>query len=155
MKYTLFLLLLAGSSTLLSEHANAQNRSADYRVAVDEFFEQIAQGKYAEALDYIYEGNPWIQNQKDNLQSMKTQFSGLTGLVGVYQGHEKLVEEDLAGKLVRVDYIVSFDRQPLRFEFQFYKPNGSWMTYAFKFQDDLGDWMDEKVRTKYFYSLDN
>ena len=78
-------------------------------------------------------------------------------LVGQHRrlGGKGGVEEDLADKLVRVDYIVSFDRQPLRFEFQFYNSNGAWMTYAFKFQDDLGDWLDEKVRTKYYYSFDN
>ncbi|MBD1873608.1 hypothetical protein H6F75_08945 [Nodosilinea sp. FACHB-131] len=132
-----------------------QDRKANYHVAIDGFFERIKQGKYSEALDYIYQDNPWIQNQRDQLQSIRTQVSSLPELLGMYQGHEKLVEEDLAGRLVRVDYIVFFDRQPMRFEFQFYNSNGAWRIQNFSFQEDLSQWLEDKVRTKYFSSLNH
>ena len=147
-------ILLTIGCLCLAAPARAQDRSDDYRVAIETFFGHVQQGDYAGAIDYIYADNPWILNQSDNVQNIKNQFTGLTNIVGQYIEHEKLLDEDLAGRVVRVDYIVLFERQPIRFEFQFYNPGGDWMTYAFSYQDDLGDWLDEKVRTGYFYDIE-
>ena len=149
--YLLVLVLLSGIVTV---PASAQSRDMDYRVTIQNFFNLIEQGQYVEALDYLYEDNPWIQNQQDNFQTLKTQFSGLSGLVGAYHGYEKLSDENLAGRLVRVDYIVFYERQPIRFEFQFYRAGDQWMTYAFLFNDDLATWLEEKVQAKYWRSFD-
>lgn len=113
----------------------------DHRATAEKFFQYVAEGKPQEGVDFVFASNPWMARQPDELQKMKNQLHNLTGLVGEYHGHDIVVEDDIAGRFVHVSYLAFYDRQPVRFSFQFYKPKDTWMTYNFKFDTDFDDEM--------------
>ena len=79
----------------------AQDSKPDgaYNETVDKFFALIKDGDYGGAIDYIYTGNPWFSLKSDDIQQLRSQFVGLSGLVGAYISHELLVEEKIGGRL--------------------------------------------------------
>ena len=46
---------------------------------------------------------------------------------------------------------MSFERQPFRFYFEFYRSDGKWAIYNFGFKDDIGDWASEKAKEDYVH----
>jgi hypothetical protein len=105
----------------------------------ERFLTQLGAGNGVEALDELYASNPWIQSSQDDILSLKNQLAGLEGIVGAYHSHLPMSEVRLAGCWVYLGYLVLFDRQPIRFEFQFYRPDSEWMTYSFSYDDDLDE----------------
>ena len=98
---------------------------------VDKFFELFESGKIAEAVDSIYSTNKWIQQKSDDIHNVKTQLQNLQSLVGDYHGKVKLGEEDIEDRLAHITYLTLFERQPVRLEFVFYRPQDEWLIYSF------------------------
>ena len=126
----------------------------DFLSRIDEFFSKLQSANYEQAIDFIYSDNPWIAKKYDDIQSVKDQFIGLPGLVGKYQNHTILIEEMVADRYIFLHYFVSFERQPVSFTFEFYKPDNKWMIYSFSFADDIDTWIEERAKRK-FVSLRN
>jgi hypothetical protein len=147
-KFHLFLLQLF---ILFSVKLLSQPIDNEYKKNIKEFFSMINDEKFDDAVDYMYSSNPWIKSKTDELAKVKSSINGLKNLVGKYIGNDFLTEETLSSRLVRTEYIVYFQRQPFRFYFVFYKPEDEWMTYEFGYHDSVGDWLEEKTKTKYLY----
>ena len=47
-------------------------------------------------------------------------------------------------------YLVKYDRQPIRFTFQFYKPNKEWRIHSFKYDGNIDDEIEEAAKLYYF-----
>lgn len=89
------------------------------------------------AVVYIFNTNKWMERDRDGIDNLKTQISGLKSIVGDYYGFEFLKETNMGTSYKQISYIVKFDRQPIRFTFVFYKPKNNWQVQNFKFDDDL------------------
>ncbi len=90
-----------------------------------------------------------MKSKGDEVAKVRNTFQGMATMIGDFLGDELLVEEHMGQKFVHLNYVVYFDRQPLRFYFQFYKPKDTWVTYAFGFKDDIDDWLAEKAKNKF------
>jgi hypothetical protein len=110
---------------------------AGYKDDVETFFDALRQGKSGEGLSKLYGTSPWLDNIEEQLTSLQEQLSALPGRVGAYVTHELLAEREIADRLVYLGYFVVFERQPLRFEFQFYRPKDEWVLYGFSLDDAL------------------
>jgi hypothetical protein len=132
---------------LMGASAHAANDS-DYQPLIDKFFVKFEAGKINEAIDEVYSTNPWAQQQKDMIQNIKAQFSGLGPLMGKYRGRELVGTTRVGGRLVHVTYLALYDRQPVRFEFQFYRPQESWVIYSFSFDTNLSDEVEAASRAE-------
>ena len=132
---------------LLSSTASAANGEVGYEPLIQKFFKKFEAGKVNEAIDELYTTNKWAEAQRDLIQNIKTQFAGLGGLVGQYRGRELVGTNTIGGRLVHVTYLALYDRQPLRFEFQFYKPQDTWIIYSFSFDTKLSDELEASART--------
>jgi hypothetical protein len=121
----------------------------DYMQKIDSFFQLVKEGKYEMAVDSIYSDNPWISSKRDDIQSLKNQFVGLKDFLGEFYSYEILAEESISDKYVNIAYFCCFDRQPLRFTFEYYKPNDSWRIYSFSYSEDIDIWLEEKVKQNY------
>jgi len=119
---------------------------ADYNAEVEKFFTLYASQRYAEALESIYSTNPWISSSPDVVQNLQNQLTGVQRLVGRYYGEEFLGEVRVADRFVHLTYLALHDRQPLRMEFQFYKPGADWKIYAFSFDDAIDDEIERAAR---------
>lgn len=110
---------------------------------VDQFFEEFSTKGSSEALDNLYKPNKWITRNTDAITQLKSQIDGLNeDYVGKYHGYEFILEKRLADSYILMSYLVKYDRQPIRFTFQFYKPNKEWVIQSFIFDGD----MDEEVK---------
>jgi hypothetical protein len=67
-------------------------------------------------------------------------------MVGGYTGAVKVGQLMVADRLVHVTYLALFERQPLRFEFQYYRPRNEWMIFSFEFDGDFDEDLQVEAR---------
>lgn len=110
-----------------------------YQDQIDTFFTLYKADKVDEAIDGIYESNKYVSSASDQIKQLKAQLSSLEELVGKLHFETKIGSFDVGGLFVQETYLVTFDRQPIRFEFQFFKVNDGWRIYSFSFDDDIDE----------------
>ncbi|MFY0601404.1 MAG: hypothetical protein JXR03_17145 [Cyclobacteriaceae bacterium] len=121
---------------------------------IDDFFSDYENKGVEVAVDKLYKTNPWTTRIQDAINNVKTQLSRYNEeLVGKYYGHEPIVTKQLGNSYVLHSYLVRFDRQPMRFTFQFYKPDDEWRLYSFAFDDNFDDEIEEAAKM-YYLDLD-
>ena len=79
---------------------------------------------------------------------MKSQFENIEKLVGEYNGKVLIDETNIKNRFVHITYLALYDRQPVRMEFQFYKPKNDWVIYSFSFDIDFDNEVKDGVRRK-------
>jgi hypothetical protein len=112
---------------------------------INQFFDDFGAGNPGTALDNLYTNMPWASEIGDEVANLKTQFVGLQGLVGSYNGHVLLAKKEVAATFAIYSYMVKFDRQPVRFIFEFYKPKEEWTLYSFSYDDKIDDELEESI----------
>ena len=140
--------LILAALAILFAAAPAARAEEDYHQKVETFFASIKAGKVEEAVDIIYADNPWISKDADAVQNLKTQLKGLDQMVGKYNGHEKVIEKVVAGRFAYLCYFVAYDRQPLSFIFEFYRPKDRWMTFSFSFNTDIDEEIESQAKAE-------
>ena len=143
------ILVISFALLLMATQLLSQQSDKGYMGAVNQFFTLIQQEKYDEAVDHIYSTNPWMKEMGDDIAKVKSGLSNLPSLAGGLLGYEKITEASIASGFMHLNYIVNYERQPIRFYFSFHKVHDKWITYAFGYKDDLGDWADEKAKNIY------
>lgn len=144
--------ILATGISFIHSH-QASGTESNYNLLVDSFFEKMDSGAYGDAIDFIYSNNPWMANKTDDIRQLKTQFRGLSDVTGKYLGHKFLLSEEMTDRFVFINHIVYMERQPIRFYFSFYKVGDNWTTYSFGYTDDIEEWIEEKAKTNFIYSI--
>lgn len=114
---------------------------------VERFFMEFESKGSSVALDNLYKPNKWITRNADAIVQLKSQMEGLNeDYVGKYYGYETILEKKLADSFILISYLVKYDRQPIRFTFQFYKPNKEWIIHSFKYDGDIGAEIEETAK---------
>ena len=75
----------------------------------------------------------------DAINNVAIQLAGMKRTHGDYHGHEVLVHEIVLERYAYLMFFVSFARQPLKFEFHYYKPDETWQFQNFRFSDEIDD----------------
>jgi len=120
---------------------------------INNFF-KVYVNNTSKAIDDIYSTNPWTIRIKDAIESMKKEVNGYTtDYVGKYYGYEEITKKQFSESFVLYSYLVRYDRQPMRFTFEFYKPNDKWTLYAFKIDSELDDEIEQAAKL-YYLDLD-
>ena len=140
------MVLIIAALVIVGVGVPAAPAESDYHQKVNTFFSKLKAGKVTEAVEYIYADNPWISKDSDAVQNLKNQMASLDKLVGKYNSHEKLVEKVVADRYAYLYYFVAYDRQPLSFIFEFYRPQDDWMTFSFSFDTDIDDEIAEQAK---------
>jgi hypothetical protein len=122
-----------------------------YEDHLREFFTKVERGELAEAVDQLYQSNPWSENAKDKITQVKHQFATLPGLMGDYYGAELVIEHWISDRFVYFWYLARFDREPLSFHFTFYRPKDRWMLYSFEFVSEVQNLAKELGRAELIY----
>ncbi len=147
MKKSLILLLLITNINALS-----QNKPKEQ---VAKFFTDYQQENATVAIDNLYKTNDWMNRAADAITDLKNKMEGLNNdFVGEFYGYELILEKKLGDSFVLLSYLGKYDRQPIRFTFEFYKPHETWKVFAFKFDGNLDDEIEEAAKL-YYHSLDN
>ncbi|WP_224485125.1 hypothetical protein [Robertkochia aurantiaca] len=143
MKKASFLLLVLISSQFSFSQLSPQEITFN-------FFETYKAKGASTALEDLYETNPWMSRSADAITNLKSQLEGLNkDYVGAYHGYEKITEKTLGNSYMLLSFMVKYDRQPIRFIFHYYKPKDKWVIYAFKFDANIDEELDESAKVYY------
>lgn len=122
---------------------------------VSKFFTDYQTDGASKALDNLYSNNEWMNRASDAITNLKQQFGTLNeDYIGKYYGYELIVEKKLSDSFILLSYLVKYDRQPLRFTFQFYKPDEKWRTHSFKYDGNVDQEIEESAKV-YYLNLKN
>ncbi len=122
---------------------------------VSKFFTEYQNIGVSKALDNLYSNNKWMNRATDAITQLKKQLEALNeDYVGKYYGYELIIEKRLSDSFILMSYLVKFDRQPLRFTFQFYKPDNEWRTHSFKFDGNIDEEIEQSAKV-YYLDLEN
>lgn len=133
--------ILATIMLATSFSANADDEP--YIAHVDRFFESIEAGETDKAVDDLYSSNPWIKDSKSELENLKFQLQNFVRQVGEYRSREILVHRVFVERYSYLLFFVAYDRQPIKMEFHFYRPDEEWVLQKFKFSDEIDDQLVE------------
>ena len=126
-------------------HLQSQNSEQEI---IDAFFEKYADAP-TEAIDYLYGTTKWVDAEADAVKQLKSQLRQYEELVGDYYGEELLYTGRLGNCFSTYVYFVKYDRQPIRFTFEFYKPQDKWILFSFKFDDNFDEDFEDVLKFEY------
>jgi len=121
-------------------------QDAPYLAVVDRFFELVQDGETDDAVAFLYSSNPWMARSADAVEQVRSRLGDLPGVVGQLRHRELLQRKELGTRFVYLSYLAAYDRQPIRFIFEFYKADEAWMTFGFSFDQDLDDDVEGRAR---------
>ncbi|OFY86856.1 MAG: hypothetical protein A3F72_21175 [Bacteroidetes bacterium RIFCSPLOWO2_12_FULL_35_15] len=143
-------IILFASITLLSLTICGQSNPED---VINSFFKEYAKNP-SKAVEEIYATNPWTARIKDGIETMKNEVNKYTvDYVGKYYGYELITKKQFSESFILYSYMIKYDRQPMRFIFELYKPNDKWALYSFKIDSDLDDEIEQAAKL-YYLNLD-
>ena len=142
--FQLSILILGFTSLHLQSFGQAEPEDL-----IQSFFDDYQNKGSDTALDNLYSTNPWMQRSTEAITNLKEKMATLTeDFVGKCYGFDLIKQVEMTPAFVQYTYLAKFDRQPIRFTFQFYKPNDRWKTYSFKYDGSLDDELEEAGKIK-------
>ena len=124
---------------LTPQDLSAQASDRPYMNDIDSFFALLAENKGDEAILALYKDSPYASAMSDAINNVAIQLAGMNRTYGNYNNHEVLVHEIVLERYAYLMFFVSFDRQPFKFEFHYYKPDETWQFQNFRFSDEIDD----------------
>ncbi|MBL7872643.1 MAG: hypothetical protein JNM78_13590 [Cyclobacteriaceae bacterium] len=115
---------------------------------INEFFKLYKDKNSDVALDFLFGTNKWMNDSKDQIENVKFKInSTVVKSMGEYFGYELLTTKTVGEKIIFYTYLVKYDRQPIRFSFLLYNPNGQWRLQNFSFDDAFKDDLQEASKS--------
>ncbi len=119
-------------------------------VIAAQFFKQVQEEKYGEAIDQAFATNPYSAKMAESIKQLRSQFASAISLIGKYHSNELLLQKTVANRYAYLYYFVAFDRQPMKFEFHCYRGSDRWVLQNFEFSDKIGSdiaaWAREQAK---------
>ena len=110
------------------------------KLLVINFFEIYETKGINDAVDNIFQTNEHIiQQSPDKIESIKETWCSLVKEIGNYHGYEIISEYSLGKCLIHYCCVVKYEKQPVRFNFIFYKYSDKWVIYSFNFDNNIID----------------
>ena len=134
---------------LLATVCFTTNAQTTPETIIKKFFAEYEKNA-GKALDELYATNPWTSRIKDGIENLKKEVNGYTvDYVGKYYGYEPIVKKQFSESFVLCSYLVRYDRQPMRFIFEFYKPDNKWHLFYFKIDNEFDDEIEQAAKLYY------
>jgi hypothetical protein len=117
----------------------------DLRPKVEELLALYSQGK----IDDLLQRMPVPPaDTRDEFENLRRELIGLTGIAGRYLGFDIVASETLSDRYHEVYVLAYFEKEPILFEFGFYRPADAWQVQRFKVKTDLGPFLDVLLTRK-------
>ncbi|HUX55141.1 MAG TPA: hypothetical protein VMV56_12050 [Williamwhitmania sp.] len=145
------LIFLFLATTIFASCQSNSGKQAEERVK--KFFVEYEQVGADKAIDDLYAENRWTKTADSAISNLKSQLDLVLKQVGKYNGYELIAQKKAGTCYLQLSYFVKYDRMPIRFTFQFYKPKDVWVITNFKYDLDVSEEMD-KTTTLYFLDLE-
>ncbi len=111
----------------------------------DKFF-SIYQKDPIKAVEYAFSTNKWFDRNQDGVANLKSNLKNLIDLCGDYYGYELLSQKTAGQSITTITFIVKYDREPIRFTFNFYKANDTWRVNNFSYDEDIDNDLEEATK---------
>ena len=131
-------------STVVFFFLNAKSQDIPEKI-IENFWNNYESGDAIKTLDELYANSPWIDRLQDEMVNIKSQFKELPNILGEFCGYELLIEDQIGESYRIYVFMAKFDRQPMRFKFEFYKPRDKWTLQGFSYDYDLDEVLEESA----------
>jgi len=131
--------LLTGATSPDSQAPPALRTEKDVQSLCENALSHIVNGDLAEGVATL---RPYATNiSKDDVDSLENQLLGQEGTIrqsyGDAIGSVLISRENLKDTILKVVYVVKYERHLIRWSFIFYKPYDSWILDYFNYDDDI------------------
>ena len=101
---------------------------------VNGFFMEYEAGDPASAFAYANALRPEEEGRRGalNVADLQAKFVELENQFGKYYGYDVVEDQELGPNFVRYVCFARYEYRPVRFTFEFYRPNGTWHLYALR-----------------------
>jgi hypothetical protein len=141
---TIIVLIVTILSSTLGLNAQSSTNTETQKI-VDEFFKTYKRKGHAEAIYDLLGTNTW--NAGKSAENVSAKLTDLMDQIGEYYGYEKINESTYGTSVIQYTYLVKYERQPIKFQFRFYRPDKKWKTQGFEFEVDFLDELNETPKT--------
>ena len=118
---------------------------------VIDFFETYEKRGVDIALNTIFQTNKYMINESHSaIVNLKESLVSHVNTIGRYHGYEIISEYPISKSIKYYTCIVNYDKQPLRFNFTFYKANDSWVLYSLNFDNNIMDELESMAKFHYY-----
>jgi hypothetical protein len=107
----------------------------DIKKIIDPFFETYRINGPKNAISKLLGSNKYIP--QDVTDTVAVRLERLAKGFGKFQGVDKVSTLHYGKSIVEVTYLVNYERQPMRFKFQFYQPGTGWRIQDFRYHSDF------------------
>ncbi len=121
--------------------------SQNYQNYTETFFQNLAQKQVELAVNTLFQTNPWLSRSLDQVNSISSQLQGLPSMAGDFLGYEILTHKIWNNRYVGQYCMALYDRQPVNFEFQYYKPRDEWRIQNFNVSYDFPELVTNMIRS--------
>lgn len=109
------------------------------QIVIDNFFTTFKVNA-SKAIKDLYVKQPWFSSGE--IENFQKEIKGLEKL-GTFHGYSFLQKETLKDTIAMHVYLVKYERQAIRFVFEFYKPTNQWRFQGFTYYYNPSDKLEE------------
>ncbi|MEM7590901.1 MAG: hypothetical protein AAF383_05180 [Cyanobacteria bacterium P01_A01_bin.83] len=121
----------------------------NYTEYTEAFFQSLAQDQAELGINNLFQTNPWMSRNLDQVNNLISQLSGLSSMAGSYLGFRVLVNQVFDNLYAMQCCLAIYDRQPVIFEFQYYCPRDEWRIQNFNVSLDFPQEVSQMARVKF------
>jgi len=134
--------LLLSILFLFTINVNAQSNPEDL---IKAFFINFPKNSN-KAIDEIYNASGYKSSMTEAIENMKKIAENYPNTLGNYYGYEMITQKKCTDNFVLYSYFVKYDRQPMKFTFEFYKPNDKWRLYSLNFEANIDEDVEQAAK---------
>ncbi len=132
--------------TCLSAKYNLTSAQEKPEDITDHFFQLFQEQGSDAAVDYFFSTNKWLTNDKTSQENIKIQLKKGIAMLGQYYGYELIEKIVYTENYIMFNYMLKYDRQPIKFTFILYRPNKTWQIQNLKLDEKLEDDIELKLK---------
>lgn len=127
------------------ENADAPDRQTDYNTIVTHFFDQVKAEKFTDAAHVLVDTNPQDAYNIEKHEAVARGLQTISQHFGAFEDFKPLVSKNLGDAIGYVYGVGRYEKDPIRFEFVFFKSGDDWRIWRYDFSDNFLDEIREQV----------
>jgi hypothetical protein len=122
----LFTLCLAEAQNATAAPVDAPDKQGDYNKIIDHFFAMVKAGNFTDAAHVLIDTNPQDAFNVEKHEALAVPLEKIQDAFGPFKEFKPLVAKTLGNSVGYVYGLALYKRDPIRFEFMFYKDGPDW-----------------------------
>lgn len=102
---------------------------------VEKFFYIFQNVSSDSAINYVFASNKWMVVNQTLVNDIKVNLKRATNVLGPYYGYEVITKKFVGTSFVTLDYMLKYDKMPIKFSFILYRPDKKWQIHNLNFTD--------------------